>query len=374
MKLRNVLGGIVLAAGLSLGPIAAQASCTATGFYVDGINMTAALVNPGDVTGTVNAAGCNIGVYYDDGTTSATVNAADISGANYFGVVVNGGAGAHAIAVNVTGSAIHGIGETPLTGAQHGNAIFYMNASTLSSADDSRTCGATTKTTGTISGNTVSAYQKNGITAKCPGVSVTITGNTVTGAGAVTDIAQNGIEVGVGAAGSVKNNSVSENEYTGDNNADSSGILVFGGSDFVSSGGSAQTVGLQVVGNTLTDNDVGIYSVNSPASTATDNKITGNTLNNPDVTNVSGCGHYCSTNIATSCSTDADCGTGTCIEQGYQAGISEVGNGDKITGNSSSGAGYATNGHICGDKTSVAILATDTSGTKNKVKGNQFSP
>jgi hypothetical protein len=61
MKWRNVLGGIVLAAGLSLGPIAAQATCTATNFYVDGINMTAALVNPGDVTGTVTAAGCNIG-------------------------------------------------------------------------------------------------------------------------------------------------------------------------------------------------------------------------------------------------------------------------------------------------------------------------
>ena len=371
MKSRNVLGGIVLAAGLSLGPIAAQATCTATNFYVDGINMTAALVNPGDVTGTVTAAGCNIGVYYDDSTTSATVNAADISGANYFGVVVNGGTGTHAIAVNVTGSAIHGIGETPLNGAQHGNAIFYINGSTSSSEDDSRTCGATTKTTGTISGNTVSAYQKNGITAKCPGVSVTITGNTVTGAGAVTDIAQNGIEVGVGAAGSVKNNTVSENEYTGDNNADSSGILVFGGSDF----GGAQTVALQVVGNNLTDNDVGIFSVNSPASTATNNKITGNTLNNPDVSNVSGCGHYCSDDKTKSCSTDADCAAGTCsIEQGYQAGVSEVGNGDKITGNTSSGAGYATNGKVCGDGSSVAILAIDTSGTKNKVKGNQFSP
>ena len=145
---------------------------------------------------------------------------------------------------------------------------------------------------------------------------------------------------------------------------------MFGGSEF----GGALTVGLQVVGNTLTDNDVGIFSVNSPASTATDNKITGNTLNNPDVSNVSGCGHYCSDSNTTSCSTDADCGAGTCIEQGYQAGVSEVGNGDKITGNATSGAGYATNGKVCGDGSSVAILAIDTSGTKNKVKGNQFSP
>src|SRR5882757_3704566 len=114
---------MVLAAGLSLGPVAAHAvACTTTGFYVDGINMTAEQINPGNVSGTVNAAGCNIGVYYNDVTTSATVNAADISGANYFGVVVNGGGGAHAVAVNVTGSTIHDIGENPPNGAQHGNA------------------------------------------------------------------------------------------------------------------------------------------------------------------------------------------------------------------------------------------------------------
>jgi hypothetical protein len=118
--------------------------------YVDGINMTAALINPGNVTDAVNASGCNIGVYY---TQSATVSNADISGANYFGVVVNGGNGTTAINVNITGSAIHDIGESPHNGTQHGDAIFYIDGSTSSSLDDSRTCGTSPsmKTTRTIS-------------------------------------------------------------------------------------------------------------------------------------------------------------------------------------------------------------------------------
>ena len=153
---------IICVLGLSLASAAnAAATCTATGFYVDGINMTAAQIG-GDVTGTLDATGCNIGVFYDH-SNIGNVTSADISGANYFGVVVDGDAGA--VAVNVTSSQIHDIGESPLNGTQHGNAIFYMNASGDTAADDSRTCNATTHAvTGTVSGNTVTAYQKNGIT------------------------------------------------------------------------------------------------------------------------------------------------------------------------------------------------------------------
>ena len=94
--------------GLSLASAAnAAATCTPTGFFVDGINMTAAQVG-GDVTGTLDATGCNIGVFYDH-THIGNVTSADISGANYFGVVVDGDAGA--VAVNVTSSQIHDIGE-----------------------------------------------------------------------------------------------------------------------------------------------------------------------------------------------------------------------------------------------------------------------
>ena len=44
--------------------------CAATGFYRDGENLTAAQIG-GDVTGTLDATGCDIGVYYGPGTTGS---------------------------------------------------------------------------------------------------------------------------------------------------------------------------------------------------------------------------------------------------------------------------------------------------------------
>jgi hypothetical protein len=100
MKRYGILGGLVLAAAIwSLASVAsAQAACTETGFFVDGTNMTAAQINPGNVTGTVDATGCNIGVYYDDGTAGGTAGGGTVNNAtigapageapNYFGIVV----------------------------------------------------------------------------------------------------------------------------------------------------------------------------------------------------------------------------------------------------------------------------------------------
>jgi hypothetical protein len=274
--------------------------------------MTAAQIG-GNVTGALDAGGCNIGVYYGPGT-SATVSGASIYGANYFGVVADGAA------VNVTGSQVNNIGEVPFNGTQHGNAIYYTNSS------------------GTISGNTVSLYQKNGITA-VNGSSVSISGNTVTGEGPVTYIAQNGIEVGSGTSATVSGNTVSGNAYTGTNDASSSGILVFGGPCF----GSAYTTGVSVTKNTLTNNDVGIFLYNADAtcsapSTKTQNKAVNNTITNSNETNVSGNGY----------------------PNGYQAGISDLGNKDNIVNNTISGAGYTQANAPAG--TTYALI--DTTGSQ----------
>jgi hypothetical protein len=234
------------------------------------------------------------------------------------------------------------VGDATFNGTQHGNAIFYINASADQHVDDSRTCNATiSNVTGNISGNTISGYQKNGITAKCLGVNVTISDNTVTGANETTQIAQNGIEVGVGATGTVDSNTVSENEYTGTNNADSTGLLVFGGGPF-----GALSTGVSITNNTFTDNDIGIDSVNCGDAdctvaprTDTNILISGNTLSNPDVSNVSGC-------------------SGT---QGYQAAIQELGRNDKIKQNKISGTGYTANGVTCGSSTTAAVFSIDRS-------------
>jgi parallel beta-helix repeat protein len=186
--------------------------CTPTGFIRDGIDLTAAVNNPvTPVTGAVDASGCDIGVYYGPGTTGS-VNAAAISGARYFGVVNN------AATVDVTNSSIANTGDSPFDGAQHGVAIFYTTENPAGTPAGSAG--------GTISGNTVSSYQKGGITVRGAGATASILNNIVTGLGPVDFIAQNGIQVSFDGSGVVRGNSVSGNDYTPAGTT-SCGILLF---------------------------------------------------------------------------------------------------------------------------------------------------
>ncbi|HVA85495.1 MAG TPA: right-handed parallel beta-helix repeat-containing protein [Candidatus Saccharimonadales bacterium] len=176
--------------------------CSPTGLTRDGINLTAAILNPlTPVAGTVNATGCNIGVYYGPGT-SGSVSGANIFGANYYGVVAN------AASVSVSNTSIHDIGETPLNGDQHGVGVLYT---TIDQAGTHTGASAT----GTLSGTTITNYQKNGVVVSGTGAAVTVQGNTVTGQGPVNYIAQNGIEISYGGSATVTGNTVSGNWYTG---------------------------------------------------------------------------------------------------------------------------------------------------------------
>ena len=310
---------------------ASAATCTPTNFFRDSINMTAAQIG-GDVVGTLDATGCNIGVYYDN-TTSGNVTGATISGANYFGVVVNGDVGA--VSVNVTGSAIHDIGENPLNGSQHGNAIYY------------RAFGGSAS--GTISGNKVTHYQKNGITIN-GNVSATIANNTVTGEGPVDYIAQNGIQIGYGAQATVTGNTVTGNAYTGANGASSGGILVVGGAFF----GLPYTTGLHITKNILTNNDVGIFLFNAdenavaPAS-RTNNFVQFNTITNAAVSNTTGFSATC----------------------GYQAGISDVGTRDLIVNNAISGIGYTPISLDCAGTPAAFVRFIDADPSARVVSSNK---
>jgi len=184
--------------GLSIVGTAAAAACTTTGFMRDGIDLTAAQIG-GTAAGIVNATGCHIGVYMDN-TNAGNVSNATIFGATYFGVVVNGDTGT--VAADVKDSVFFGVGETPFNGAQHGAAVYYraLGSGSLS---------------GTISGNLVVAYQKGGIVVNGSGAQVDTVGNIVTGLGPVDFIAQNGIQYGFGANGTVTDNDISVNFYTG---------------------------------------------------------------------------------------------------------------------------------------------------------------
>jgi hypothetical protein len=322
-------------AALGVASMAQAATCTPTGFIRDSINMTAAQIG-GNVTGTLDATGCNIGVYYDN-TTSGNVTGATIFGADYFGVLVNGDVGA--VSVNVKGSTIYNIGEAPLDGTQHGNAIYY------------RALGTGTAS-GVVSGNHVYNYQKGGIIANGGGVSVTISNNVVTGQGPVDYIAQNGIQVGYGAKATVSGNTVSGNAYTGAGGVSSAGILVVGGECFGS--GLAYTVGLSITKNTLTNNDVGVWLFNADAScnaptTKTNNSVKNNTISNGTVTNTTGYSATC----------------------GYQAGIADVGHRDLIVNNSISGVGYTPQVPDCSGTPQAFLRFIDLDSSARGVPSNK---
>ena len=52
-------------------PRTSAAACNPTGFIKDAINLTAAAINPTTVTSPLDAAGCDIGVYYDHNVAGA---------------------------------------------------------------------------------------------------------------------------------------------------------------------------------------------------------------------------------------------------------------------------------------------------------------
>jgi hypothetical protein len=127
----------------------------------------------------------------------------------------------------------------------------------------------------TVSNSTVSGYGKNGITANFENLDATLTGNTITGMGATSTIAQNGIQFGYGSSGIVDNNTITGHVWTGtyggsndpatDPEADgASGVLLY-------MSGS----GVEIKNNTLTSNQFGVWSVAAPSVNIHDNTISG---------------------------------------------------------------------------------------------------
>ncbi len=135
---------------------------------------------------------------------------------------------------------VKGVRESPFSGSQHGTGIYAYNQDG-------------TARTLTVRNTTVTDFQKNGITVVGSGLTATIEGNTITGAGSTSIIAQNGIQVSYGAAATVRNNKVSGMAYSGQDWV-ASGILVYGAGTTT------------VENNTLTASQANIYVVESSAT------------------------------------------------------------------------------------------------------------
>jgi parallel beta-helix repeat protein len=154
-------------------------------------------------------------------------------------------------------AALNEIPAPSLIGCQTGLGIFIQ------------TDGMGGASTVTVSNTVVQNYAKNGITADELGVTATITGNTVTGFGPTPNVAQNGIQLGFGAAGSISGNTVYDDVYSGDPNvAISTGVLIYASPNV--------TISNNTVGNT--QDSIAVFSDVSLGN-ADHTSITGNKVN-----------------------------------------------------------------------------------------------
>ncbi len=138
-----------------------------------------------------------------------------------------------------------------LNGCQSGDAIVVQSLG-----------GGTSKVS--IEGNSVHDYQKNGITGNESGTEVTISKNVLTGLGPTTGAAQNGIQIGFGAKGSVSRNTVADNVWSpcvSPTNCafNATGILVFQSDDVL------------VEHNSVATNQVGVFTNGQNATIESNN-------------------------------------------------------------------------------------------------------
>jgi len=138
---------------------------------------------------------------------------------------------------------VEDIREEPYSGNQHGVAIYAYTDTVVARTLDVIDC-------------TISGYQKNGMALNGAYLTANVDGCQVTGYGPASFIAQNGIQLGYGATGSIgeaTTNTITGHSYTPHDWA-ASGILVYGTSGTV-----------EIKNNVVSENSEGIYCVDASA-------------------------------------------------------------------------------------------------------------
>jgi parallel beta-helix repeat protein len=177
------------------------------------------------------------------GTTGVSINGLIVDGANnglsqcaprLFGIAFQNASG------EISHVAIRNFKlGTALGGCQSGTGIFVQSAGSGASNIE-------------IDNSTIHDFQKNGITANEAGTVVSVHDNVVTGIGPTSGAAQNGIQIGFGAGGSISANTVTNNVWSPCTSADTcqavaTNILV------------TQSDGVQVSNNRVGISQVGIF-------------------------------------------------------------------------------------------------------------------
>jgi len=197
--MKKIVGILILILFFSSPLIFAKSSkavgCSVTEYE----ELTAKFTDVNVGTTRVNATGCDIGFYF---SKDGYVRGAEVFGASKYGILVNGND--ENINVDIEGAYVHGIGS-PTIG--QGTAIRYISS-------------GIGKVSGSVLGNTLSEYLKNGIVVG--GNVEVIIGNNVVIGNKMGNIPQIGILLGQGSAGEVKENIIQDHSYTG-----STGLILF---------------------------------------------------------------------------------------------------------------------------------------------------
>jgi hypothetical protein len=122
----------------------------------------------------------------------------------------------------------------------------------------------------TLTDDSVSDYQKNGITVDGAGSSARILTTTVKGAGETTQIAQNGIQISDGALGSIKRSEIEGNECRNANcgpdawdETQATGVLFYGAAS-----------GSSLTSSKVFENDVNVYFVSQSPTQPSSPEVT----------------------------------------------------------------------------------------------------
>jgi len=310
-----------VSAGLSATNCQADDSATGTQRPQSVVEICAAKTGGGNTTG--------VSVSLSHVTIEGNWQFEDSCAVQMYGVLVDGGA-----SLTLTDSVVEQVGDFPLQGCQSGVGV---------AAGDSVT-GQVGHAT--LTDDTIESYQKNGVVIDGPGSTGNITGTTVTGSGPTPTIAQNGIQISFGATGSVTSSTIAGNNYTGTPQDEgyyptyADGILVYGGGGSVCGIGKVSPLvrGVHLIGNTLTNNDVGVqlFNVNArcdkSVSTRTRDVACGNVIRNS---------HGYAGGAAAADANIAGYETAKKVFIGYQAGVTDSGDRDVICNNQIGGTGYS---------------------------------
>ncbi|HSZ28866.1 MAG TPA: hypothetical protein VK784_03800 [Pseudonocardiaceae bacterium] len=274
---------------------------------------------------------------------------------SFYGVAVLGGA--NLVLSNSTVENI-GDGSSSGSGCQGGVGIEVGLATSPTAADAG---------TATLNNDVVNTYQKNGITVDGTGSSATINDATVTGAGASTATAQNGIQISDNATGKINTGSVSGNECddtgggcgpNGLTQTQACGILLFDAGKVTVTGANSSANDIGV--DNIEDVAWAFYTPPSPFI-ATNEALTSMRLNNRYENAFLDEGK---TTLNDSTLSNGEVGIET-DQASYQTTPAvSVANGDTITGASQDAILIASD-HTSGDKAPKLTVATSSFDTTN---------